>query len=163
MIGVDGTSRDLAIDNCLNLTNGFERLAFDRRRRQPADVRGRDDIWQFRQLRGRHLVAGAADIYRRSGDAVLAQRSDQRGLVDEIAARQIDKKRVRPHARQGCLPDQTFGLFIRHHETNDVVGAAKKVLKRHMFATGDIATGERAARDYQTEDIKASVRSRCPW
>ncbi len=31
--GVDGTGRNLAIDNRLHLTNGFKRLAFDRRRR----------------------------------------------------------------------------------------------------------------------------------
>jgi hypothetical protein len=31
--GVDGTSRNLAVDNRRNLTNGFERLAFNRRRR----------------------------------------------------------------------------------------------------------------------------------
>jgi hypothetical protein len=28
MIGVDGTSRNLAIDNCLNLTNSFQRWPY---------------------------------------------------------------------------------------------------------------------------------------
>src|SRR6267378_8004216 len=101
MRGVDGTSRNLATDNCLDLTNSFERLALDSRWGQPTDVRSRDDIWQPRQLRCRHLISGAAYIDRRSRNAVLAQRSSQCGLIDEIAPGQIDEERVRLHPRQG--------------------------------------------------------------
>jgi len=38
---------------------------------------------------------GAAYVHRRSGNAVLAQRSAQRSLIDEIATGKIDKERVR--------------------------------------------------------------------
>ena len=62
MRGVDGASRNLAIDDSLDLTNSFERLALDRVRGQPADVRRRDDIRRPRQFRRRHLIPGAAYI-----------------------------------------------------------------------------------------------------
>jgi hypothetical protein len=52
---------------------------------QPADMRDRDDVWKFRKLRRRHLVERAADIHRRGGDTLLAQRHRQCRFVDAIA------------------------------------------------------------------------------
>ena len=72
-VGVDSTKRNLAGDNPLDLPHRFQRLALDRRRRQAADMRRRDDVRQSRQFRRRHLVQRAADIHRGAGDAVLAQ------------------------------------------------------------------------------------------
>ncbi len=105
-------------------------------------MRRRYDIWKPRQLRCRHLIPGAAYVDRRAGNAVLAQRSGQCSLIDQIAPGQIDKKRVRPHARQGCLPDQILGLFVRHRETNDVIGPCEKILKRDMLDISVIDSDE---------------------
>lgn len=133
MIGVDGASGNPAIDDGFNLTNGFERLAFDRRRRQPADMRSRYDIRELRQLRRRHLISGAAYIHRRPGNAVLSQRSDQGCLVDQIATGQIDEERVRLHVRQRCLPDQIFGTFVGDCQTDNVIGVAEEVFEQQML------------------------------
>src|SRR5689334_4966468 len=63
-LGVDSTSGYFARDDLLDLSYRFQRLAFDRRRRQAADMRRRDDVRQPGQLRRWHLVRRAADIHR---------------------------------------------------------------------------------------------------
>ena len=131
---------------CLDLPHRFQRLAFDRRRRQSADMRGRDDVRQPGQLRRRHLVQRAADIHRGAGNAVLAQRRRERRLVDEIAARQVDEERIGAHPRQRRLPDQIFGFFIGDRETNDKVGSAEQIVERHMLDAG-VADARKGIRD----------------
>ena len=98
------------------------------------------------QFRRRHLVQRAADIHRGAGDAVLAQCRRQRGLVDEIAARQVDEEGMRLHARQRRLPDQIFGLLVGDREADDKIGSCQQIVERHMlevlFADGRKGIGD---------------------
>src|SRR6266478_1947233 len=70
--------RCLAPEDLCNLRDGLERLMLDRRRRQPADMGGRDDVAAPRQGKGWHLVRRAPDIERRAGDALGVEGSGQR-------------------------------------------------------------------------------------
>ena len=110
-------------------------------------MRRRDHIRKSCELRRRHLVRRAADIHRRASDALLAQRRRQRGLIDEIAAGQIDEEGVRLHPRQRRLPDQIFGLFVGDREADDVVGAGKQIVERQMPDIG-IADGREGIGDH---------------
>jgi len=95
-------------------------------------MRCRYHIGKLRQFRCRHLIPGTADVQRRSGNAVLAQRRDQRSLIDEIATGQIDEECVRPHLRQGGLPDQILGLLIGNGETDDIIRTRQQIVERHV-------------------------------
>src|SRR6187399_504028 len=103
---VDCALTGLAFDDRFDLAHGFQRLVFDRLRRQAADMRGGDDVGKLRKLRTWHLVGRAADIHRGTGDTILEQRLRQRRFVDEVAAREIDEDGMLLHARQRRLADQ---------------------------------------------------------
>ena len=72
--------------------------------------------------------------------------ADERRLVDEIAARQVDEERMRLHSRQRRLPDQVFGLLVGDGETDDKVGTAKQIVERHMLDAG-VADGRKGIGD----------------
>ena len=61
VLGVDGAGGRAAARGLGDLTGGLERLMGDRLRHQAADVRGRDDVGQARQIGRGHLVGCAPD------------------------------------------------------------------------------------------------------
>ena len=64
---------------------------------RPADMRGCHHVGASGEMRRRHLVGRSAHVESGPGDCAPVEGGLERGLVDEVAAREIDQERVAAH------------------------------------------------------------------
>ena len=69
-----------------------------------------------------HVEAGA-------GDAAFGERADERGLVDQCAARGIDEKGARLHQRELARPDQMPGFLAQRRMDRDEVRVSENLVE----------------------------------
>ena len=95
-----------------------------------------------RQRLGReHIEDGAAD-------PALAQRRDQRGLVDHRPAADVEEPRGRLHRRQRSRPQQAPCAVGQRHDDDDEVRLAERALERGQPVDAlDLAHGAAGAAD----------------
>jgi hypothetical protein len=79
-----------------------------------------------RVRRGQRLAV--VDVERGAGDAAAAQGLDQRGLVDEGAARRVDEEGPQLHAPELGRADEPARRFAEHEVNRDDVGRGQELV-----------------------------------
>src|SRR5688572_2061524 len=97
MLCVDRPFRGPSLHDLGRLRRRLHRLVLDRRQREAGGMRRGDDVLAPRQARRRHLVGRAAHVHGEAGEVPRVERRLDRGLVDQVAARDVDQIRTLLH------------------------------------------------------------------
>ena len=114
------------------------------RRRSP-ETCGRDDHLGHRpqgRIVGQRLLH--EDVERRPGDRAVAQRVDQRRLVDRAAPAHVDEARGRPHRGEGLRVEDRGRRRGQRQRVEHVVGATERLVE--AIGSGAPSRGRRRSR-----------------
>ena len=92
-------------------------------------VRRPDDVGELEQRLALGQRLRVEDVEPRAGDASLAQRLDERVLVDDRAARNVDEEGGRLHQPQPARVEQTARLVRQRAGDDDDVGVREQRLR----------------------------------
>jgi len=101
----------------------------------PGDVRGQYEVGQLQQLHQRMAVFGRfrrRDIEAGPADLPGPQRLDERGLVDQAAARRIDQQGLALHQGEFGRADQVAGAVVQGAVQSDDVAFSQQLLERRI-------------------------------
>ena len=122
-----GARRHAPRDEVLDLVHRVEGLVLCGFRRQTRRVRSSDHVGAPRQCERGHLVLCAANVKGSAGDALVVERAGKRGLVNQVAARQIYEIGRRHHLREGFGVHQILGLLVGNGEAHDEIRSCQQI------------------------------------
>jgi len=122
-----------ALHDLGDLRDRFERLVLDRLRREPAQVRRRDDVGAGRDGGIGHLHLRAADVDGAAGEPARVERARESRFVDEVAARDVDEESAALHARERRVVHQVLRLGRRGREAHDVIRRREQLGQFHLL------------------------------
>ena len=83
------------------------------------------------------------DVEPRAGDAAFGQRGDQRRLVDQRAARDVDEEAFRPERIEHGRVDQVARRCAAGRGHDEIVGPARQLDSDGLDAKATSVTGRR--------------------
>src|SRR5262249_27699893 len=110
----------------LDLIHCVEGLVFRSFGRQTRRVWSSDHVGASRQRERRHLILRPANVKSCAGDALVVERTRKRGLVDQVAARQIYEIGRWHHLRKGFGVHQILGLLVGDGQAHDEIGSSQQ-------------------------------------
>ena len=136
LLGIHRTDGHAALQQLAQLGHRLQRLVFDGRWRQTADVRRGNHPRMPRQHRRGHLVGRTSHIHGAAGQVADVQRLQQGALVDQVAARGIDEERTGLHRGEAGGVHQVLGCGYRWRQAHHMVGPCQQRAEFELLDAG---------------------------